>query len=182
MRDIRVATRYAGALLESAHELGVVDSVAESYAAVLAIVKDRRDLGIFIESPQVATQEKKDLLRNVFGEHVEPVLLHFFYLLLDKNRIENTGDIGEVFARLVEAERGVIRAQVVTAIDLPADLEEKLGARLNEITGKTVIMEKCVDHAVIGGVKVTLGDKVLDGTVRTNLDLLRKTLEKVPVR
>ena len=76
----------------------------------------------------------------------------------------------------------MIRAQVVTAIALPADLEEKLGARLNDVTGKTVVMEKRVDPAVIGGVKVTLGDKVLDGTVRTNLDLLRKTLEKAPVR
>lgn len=182
MRDIRVATRYAGALLESARELDVVQSVAESYAAVLDIVEGRTDLGIFIESPQVATQEKKDLLKDVFGEHIEPVLLHFFYLLLDKNRITNTRDIGVEFARMVEAERGVIRAQVVTAIALPADLEEKLGARLNDVTGKTVVMEKRVDPAVIGGVKVTLGDKVLDGTVRTNLDLLRKTLEKAPVR
>jgi F-type H+-transporting ATPase subunit delta len=182
MRDIRVASRYAEALLGSARERGVVDGVAESYAGILEAVAGRQDLRVFIESPQVPTQDKKDLLQTVFGDHVEPVLLHFCFLLLDKNRIDNFRDIGEEYARLVETERGMIRARVVTAIALPADLEEKLAARLNDVTGKTVILEKRVDPAVIGGVKVTLGDKILDGTVRTNLDLLRKTLEKAPVR
>ncbi len=182
MRDLKVATRYAGALFASAHEIGVVDGVAESYAAILALVAGNRDLGIFMESPQVATQEKKDLIKTVFGEHIEPVLLHFVYLLIDKNRIENFRDIGEEFAALVEAERGIVRAQVTTAVNLADDLADQLKAKLAAQTGKTIILEKRVDPAVLGGVKVTMGDNVLDGTVRTNLDLLRKTLEKAPLR
>ena len=182
MRDIRVADRYAVALLESARERGVIEEVAESYAGILAVVKDRADLAVFIESPQVATQEKKDLLKSVFGEHIEPVLLHFIYLLIDKNRIENFRDIGAEYSRLMETERGIVRARVTTAVELPADLEKQLNAKLNARTGLQVVMEKRVDPAVIGGVKVVLGDFVLDGTVRTNLDLLRKTLGKAQVR
>ncbi len=182
MRDLKVAVRYAGALFSSAKEAGVADSVAESYAAILAVVKDNRDLRTFMDSPQVATQEKKDLIKNVFGEHIDTVLLHFVYLLIDKNRIDNFRDIGVEYAALVEAERGIVRAQVVTAITLPGDLSAQLNARLAASTGKTVILEQRVDPAVVGGVKVTLGDYVLDGTVRTNLDLLRKTLGKTTVR
>jgi F-type H+-transporting ATPase subunit delta len=130
----------------------------------------------------VATQEKKDLIKAVFAGKIEPVLLNFFYLLIDKNRIENFRDIGEEFAAMVEDEMGVIRARVVTAVALADDLADSLRAKLAQATGKKVILEKKVDPAVIGGVCVTLKDKILDGTVRTNLDLLRKKLEQAPIR
>lgn len=182
MRDRKVATRYAEALLRSAKRAGVLDGVAESYASLREMQISQSSLRVFLDSPQVRTQEKKELLQKVFGGRLEPLLLNFINLLLDKNRIENFRDIGEEFAHLVEQERGVMRARVTTAIALPADLEEQLQARLGALTGKTMILEKRVDPAVIGGVKVVMEDKILDGTVRTNLDLLRKTLEKAPVR
>ena len=116
------------------------------------------------------------------GPRIEPLLLNFVFLLIDKNRMENFRDIGEEFARLVEQEQGVMRARVTTAVALPADLEDALRGKLASLTGKTMILEKRVDPAVIGGVKVVMEDKILDGTVRTNLDLLRKTLEKAAVR
>ena len=182
MRDRKVASRYAEALLETAKAAGVLEEVADSFAGVLDAVKDNEELRIFMDSPQVRTEEKKELLVKVFGGKIEPVLLSFFHLLLDKNRIENTRDIGTVFAELVEAENGYLRARVVTAIKLPDDLSASLESRLAEITGKKIILEKRTDPAVIGGVCVTLGDKILDGTVRTNLDLLKKTLGQAQVR
>jgi F-type H+-transporting ATPase subunit delta len=182
MRDRKVAIRYAEALLETAKDAGVLDSLASDFAGVLAAVKGNIDLRTFLDSPQVRTEEKKELLAKVFGDKIEPVLLSFFLLLLDKNRIENTRDIGEVFAELVETEKGFLRARVVTAIELPADLSDALQERLATVTGKKIHLEKKVDPAVIGGVCVTLGDKILDGTVRTNLDLLRKTLGQAQVQ
>ncbi len=182
MRDRKVASRYAEALLYTAKAQGVLEEVADSFDGVLDAVKDNEELRIFMDSPQVRTEEKKELLVKVFGGKIEPVLLNFFHLLLDKNRIENTRDIGEVFAELVEAEKGFLRARVVTAIKLPDDLAATLKSRLSEITGKKIILEKRTNPAVIGGVCVTLGDKILDGTVRTNLDLLKKTLGQAQVR
>ena len=182
MRDRKVATRYAEALLESARAEGVIDGVADSFAGVLDAVKDNTSLRIFMDSPQVRTEEKKELLQSVFAGKIEPVLLKFFFLLIDKNRIENTRDIGEVFAELVETEQGILRAQVVTAIPLPADLATALEGKLATFTGKKIVLEKKTDPAVIGGVCVTMGDKILDGTVRTNLDLLSKTLSEAQVR
>jgi F-type H+-transporting ATPase subunit delta len=182
MRDRKVATRYAEALLYTAKAAGVLENVADSFAGVLDAVKDNVDLRIFMDSPQVRTEEKKELMEKVFGGKIEPVLLNFFHLLLDKNRIENTRDIGEVFAELVETEQGYLRARVVTAIALPDDLAATLKGKLADHTGKKIILEKKTDPAVLGGVCVTLGDKILDGTVRTNLDLLRKTLGQAQIR
>lgn len=182
MRDRKVAARYAGALMISALAEGNLTAVAESYAAVLATSEGNQNLRIFMDSPQVDNQEKKDLLKAVFGGKIEDVLLHFFYLLIDKNRIENAADIGEEFAAMVEQHEGVVRAQVVTAVALPDDLAESLSRKLSALTGARIILETKTDPAVLGGVCVTMGDQILDGTVRNNLELLRKKLEKAPVR
>lgn len=182
MRDRKVAGRYAEALLRTAKPAGTLVACAESYAGVLDVMAASRELVIFLDSPQVREQEKKEVLKKVFGPRIEPVLLDFFNLLLDRNRIELLRDIGTVFAELVEADQGLVRASVVTAIALPADLETKLRDKLAHVTGKSVILDKKVDPAVIGGVRVTLGDRVIDGTVRTNLDRLRKTLATAQVR
>ncbi len=181
MRDRRVATRYAEALLISAKAEGVLSEVAESFAAVLDVTRQNKDMLIFMDSPQVRVEEKKELLQTVFGDRIEKVLLNFFFLLIDRNRIENTRDIGEVFADLVEKDMGIIRAQVVTAIALPEDLAVRLESKLAAFTGAKIILEKKTDPAVIGGICVTLGDKILDGTVRTNLGLLSKTLSEARV-
>lgn len=181
MRDRKVATRYAEALLLSAKQESVLAEVADSYAAVIAVIDGNRDLITFLDSPQVREQEKKALLRKIFGAKIEPVLLNFFMLLIDRNRIHSIRDIGAVFAELVEKDMGVIRAEVVTAIALPDDLAAGLEARLAAMTGARIILEPKTDPAVIGGVCVTMGDKVLDGTVRTNLDLLGKKLGQARV-
>ena len=182
MRDRKVAGRYAEALLRTAKPAGTLVACAESYAGVLEVMAASRELVIFLDSPQVREQEKKEVLKKVFGPHLEPVLLDFFNLLLDRNLTELLRDIGTVFAELVEADQGLVRVGVVTAIALPADLETKLRDKLAHVTGKSVILDKKVDPAVIGGVRVTLGDRVIDGTVRTNLDRLRKTLATAQVR
>lgn len=182
MRDRKVAGRYAEALLRTAKPAGTLVACAESYAGVLEVMAASRELVIFLDSPQVREQEKKEVLKKVFGPRIEPVLLDFFNLLMDRNRIELLRDIGAVFAELVEADQGLVRVSVVTAIALPADLETKLRDKLAHVTGKSVILDKKVDPAVIGGVRVTLGDRVIDGTVRTNLDRLRKTLATAQVR
>ena len=182
MRDRKVATRYAGALMTSALAEGNLVEVGESYAGIISVVKDNLELRTFMDSPQVADQEKKDLLKNIFGDKIEKILLHFLYLLIDKNRIENFRDIGEEFANMVEKHQGVVRAQVTTAVTLPEDLAASLTEKLSALTGSRVVLENKIDPAVIGGVCVTFGDKILDGTVRSNLDHLRNTLEKAQVR
>ncbi len=182
MRDRKVAARYAGALLSSAKSGGVLEGVAESYAGLLDVVASNASLAVFMDSPQVPVKEKKELLKTVLGEKVEPVFMNFLSLLIDKNRIENLQDIGEEFADLVEEDLGLMRAHVITAVPLADDLASAIEAKLAGMTGKKIILEKEIDPAVIGGVCVTMGDNVLDGTVRTNLDQLRKTLEQAPLR
>jgi F-type H+-transporting ATPase subunit delta len=182
VRDRRLATRYAGALLAAAKQAGSLPGVAEGYVAVRAFAAERPELSTFLEGPQVPELEKKQLLTSVFGGRIEPVLLDFFHLLVDKNRIELLDDIGVELARLYELDQGLRRAIVTTAVALPGDLEPALQARLEKLIGARVVLEKKVDPGVIGGVSVTVGDRILDGTVRSGLERLRALWLRAPLR
>lgn len=182
MRDRNVATRYAEALLVAAQHAGIVEPLAESYRVLVEEMGANRDLAVFLHAPQIPERQKKALLERVLGGRVEPLLLTFFDLLLDKGRVEYARDIQQIFATLVEASQGVQRAVVTTAIPLPADLADRLRTNLAKLTGKTIILEQKTDPAVIGGVSVTLGDKILDGTVRAGLVHMRHQLEQAPLR
>ncbi|MFH1843021.1 MAG: ATP synthase F1 subunit delta [bacterium] len=182
MRDSRVAGRYAGALLAAAlrEKLSLAD-LAESYAGVRGVMDQHPDLPSFLGGPQVADDEKDALIISLFRDRVEEILVQFFLLLIRRNRIEYLVDIGKVFARLVEQEQGLQRAVVTTAVPLPDDLEQKLSEMLERLTGSKIIMKKNVDPAVFGGVSVKLGDRIIDGTLRTNLDKLAHQLGQARV-
>lgn len=182
MRDRKVAVRYAQALLDVCVEQNVVDGLSESFDGMMEAVVGLPGLRVFLQSPQVRTQEKKELLRTVLAGKVEPLLVDYVDLLIDKDRLAHIVDIHEEFQSLVERHKGLQRATVVTAVPLPDDLTEQLTARLEARVERRIILEKKVDPSVIGGVRVTLGDSILDGTVRAGLDELRATLEKAPLR
>jgi F-type H+-transporting ATPase subunit delta len=182
MRNRAVATRYAQALVATAKKMGVLDDVAESFDGVMAVFADSANVLRFLAGPHIDETKKKDVINNVFGSKVEPVLLHFFMILVEKQRMENVVEIHGEFTRLMESERGMTRAHVTTAVPLTDDLEQALAAKLGQVTGGTIVLEKEVDPSVLGGVCVTMGDRVIDGTIRTNLERLRTQLSQADVR
>ncbi len=182
MRDRAVAKRYAQALLTVARRRGIVEPVAESYRDVRAIMEQTPQLEQLLRAPQIGRDRKRELLGKVFGGRIEDVLLHFFDLLLEKDRLEFLADIQQEYQALVEREQGLARAVVTTAVPLPDDLRQELARRLEELTGKRIVMTSEVDPGVIGGVCVKLGDRVIDGTIRTNLARLRAQLAEADVR
>jgi F-type H+-transporting ATPase subunit delta len=182
MRNRKIATRYGKALLDTTLVQECMAPVAESYRAVAETLDAHPELVHFLEGPQVTEKEKKELLKTLFGEKIEGVLLNLFYLLIDRNRIEFLRDIEHEFALLAEIEQGQTRVLVTTAIPLSDDLESALITKLEAVTGGKIVMKKKVDTSVMGGVSVTMGDKVIDGTLRSGLDRMRSQFSRTNVR
>lgn len=181
MPDPGLARRYAQALFAVAARRQLVETVESDLQATARLLREDRRLRAFLDSPRVLEEHRVAMLEKVLGERVEPLVLHFLRLLLDKQRFDQFAEVVVAFNRLADAHHGIVRARVTTAVELRAELRQRLQERLAATTGKQIILDCRVDPRLIGGISVVMGDRLLDGSVSRALARLRNELGQVSV-
>ena len=179
--DPVLSRRYARALFGFATQRQVVDQVADDLRSVAQLLAAQERLKAFLLSPSVATESVIELIRNVLGQHIAPVTSNFLQLLHRKGRFDHFEEIADSFIQEVETSRGILKAVVTTATPMDATFEVKLRAALERVTGKTIRLEAKVEPEVLGGVVVVLGDRLIDGSVRREIERLRDELSTATV-
>ncbi len=176
-----IARRYARALFLSTREKGLIDTAFEQFGDLGKYLDDDTSMLTFLNDPRVTEENKRSLVRDVFGNRMERPFVEFLIVLIDKNRIEFLPVIIDEFIRLVEAEKGIGRVTVVTSVPLADAERPTLIERLAQKTGLKIELEQKVDPSILGGLIVILHHEIIDGSVRHGLDLMRERLRKVRV-
>ena len=176
MIEPRIARRYVTALFNAASKAGLIDRVESDLGLVSYTFESLPELFESIVSPVVPNKTKREIVRSIFEGKVEAITLDYLYLLIDKHREEAISQTEEIYILLANEARGMTTADVTTAIDLDKTLETALAAKLSKITGKKVSLNLAVDPAIIGGVMVKIGDRVIDGSIKGQLAALREML------
>jgi F-type H+-transporting ATPase subunit delta len=176
---LRIARRYAKALLTIGREDGQADTYKEELANFVRFLEEQKELEQAISNPLYDAEGRKNVLRAVVERSgFSKVMASFLFLLFDKGRIQYLKDIYAFYEKLTDELANIVRADLVSAVELPEESIAKIQAVLSEKTGKEVRMEVSVDPAVIGGVVAKIGDLVLDGSVRTQLMSLKESLQR----
>jgi len=171
------ASRYAKALFRMAQESKELSRWQSDLRKVDDLLKDRA-LASLLENRQAPWTERQKAFELRFGDG-NPRLVKLVYLLVDKNHLAQISEIYEEFQRLVDNYRGIEgaeTAEVTTAVPLDADYLLKLAQRITEIIGKPVVFKTKVDPSIIGGIVIQVGDRLIDGSIRSKLAALRKEL------
>lgn len=176
-----VAKKYSTALFNIVREKGMIDIAYQQFEELDNLVKKDDTLLRFLLAPHILDRQKVELVRNVFGSRLDPLFLEFLLVLIKKYRIGYLREIIESFRKLVADERGMIVARIVTAKPLDDTERSDLSARLQAKTGKTIELDEKVDPSILGGMIVILGDKIIDGSVRCGLGMLKEALMKLKV-
>ncbi len=176
-----VAKKYAQALFLSAKEKGLLNELYEQLGDLRDLVEKDNSLLNFLAAPQVLEDTKKTLIRKVFSERVERLVVEFLVVLVDKGRVGFLVEIIDEFRRLVEAEQGLGRITVVTAVPLADGERTRLIEKMAAKTGLRIVLEEKVDASILGGMIVILYDEIIDGSVKHGLNLVREQLDKVRV-
>lgn len=174
-----VAGRYSSALYDLALETKAVDSVEDDLKAVVAVINENDVLKKLIYHPQITAAEKKDLLDQLFKGKVLPLTGNFLALLVDRRREVFLEDIVAEFVDHANKDRNIVEAKVSSAIELTDAERGSIDLLLAKITGKEVRSAYAVDPSLMGGVLVHIGDKVVDGTIKSRLDAIRDSLRKI---
>jgi F-type H+-transporting ATPase subunit delta len=168
--DRLLAQRYARALFNAAEEKGQADSIRQQLTEAARQLRDH--LKVF-QHPLVPIEEKKQVVRKVLDKAASPLVLHFLDVLIDKKRWSLLPLCVASFDRILDADHGVVRAQVRAARPLSDAQRDKLRAGLENFSGKKVQLELKEDPSLLGGVVVRMGDWVLDASLLRRLAHLR---------
>lgn len=176
MRDGTVARKYA----ETLFELAVRERQAEAYGAALRDVAGQLEaepkFRLFLETPRIDDQDKKALVRKVFGDRVPKHVLNFVLVTIDKRRQRLLGQIASEYALLVDEHLGREHVEVTVARTLDEDTSGMIGERLSKALGKQAIPHVRVKPEIIGGIIVRTGDTIYDGSVRRRLEGMRSRM------
>lgn len=168
---------YADALFEIGLEEGAVGRIHDDLNAVHAALHGLDpELQAFFNRPQLRRDDKRRIIDLAFEGKVGRPVLGLLHVLVDKRREPLLDNIVEAFDRYRDRHEGRVQARVTTARKLDADLAEALRASLEQRTKKTVVLQERIDPGVLGGIRVNLGDSVIDGTVRRGLQDMRRSL------
>ncbi len=167
---------WAEAIHVAAKKANQLEAVLEDAKILRQLYERRSKAAAFLEGPQFRTQDKHDFLNRIFRGKLHPLLLSTLYLLVDKARINHLPFIIDRLFERVDEELGFVRGKVFTAISLSEEGCKYLQRNLEEFSGLKFHLSFCVDPELIGGVRVTYGDVLLDTTVRSRLNDLRERL------
>ena len=181
MIDKGVARRYAQALFGAAEKAGRADAILGDLESLEKLIERDPSLMRFLSSPREVDRNKEAVIEKLFGERTDRLVVRLLLLLLRKGRILHLRDVIAAYRALLEQERGIVAARVVTAVSLGEDLGNRLRAELERISGKRVRIEAAIDPRIIGGLVVMMEGRIYDRSVRHELDRLRTDLLAVRV-
>ena len=172
-----IGRRYAKALLQIGIATKSFDAMGRELDRAAETFAKSQELRDALENPVFPADKRRLVVEEIarrlaLSSNVRNLLL----LLLDKGRISALPDIARAHRQLVDEEAGRARATITSATPLDPALEARLKGALEKQTGKTVILEKKIDPTLIGGVIAQVGDLVLDGSIKTQLQQIRDDL------
>jgi F-type H+-transporting ATPase subunit delta len=168
-----IAQVYARALFEVATERDNIDVVREQLGEFAEALNDSHELQMFFFSPYFSTEEKQDGLRRTVTDADESVL-NFLSLLLENHRMPVIFRVRREYDRLWREANHLLAVSITSAVELDPSVAERVGDEIGRQTGRTVELTSAVDPEVLGGIVVRVGNSIIDASIRTRLDNLRK--------
>ncbi len=176
MRDETVAKNYAETLFELAERHEGVDTFGEGIELVARLLDENPRVRLFLETPRIAADEKKTVVRKVFGDHLPGHLVNFLLVTIDKRRQRLLRDIAREYHALVDEHHNRVHVEVTLAREMDAEAMDELTEKLSSMLKKTAIPNVRVKPDLLGGVVVRTGDTIYDGSLRRRLDGMRRRL------
>lgn len=181
MISSEVGKKYAAALFKLANREKIAGIVLEDYQCIMKIFKENPSFKELLETPQILDKDKKKLLKDLFEGKVSEILLSFLSLLVDRKRIKYLLDIFPEYEKLVKEDKGIMVAEITTAIPMDEASYGSLKVKLERKTQKKIEMVKKVDPGIIGGVVVVLGNKIIDRSIKCQLSQLKERISQIRV-
>jgi ATP synthase F1 delta subunit len=168
-----IAQVYARSLFEVATEREQLDVVKQQLDQFAGALHDNRELAVFFFSPYFSVDEKKNGLHSSV-EGADPAFMNFLEALIERHRMPAIFRIRTDFEALYDKSNKLLPVTVTSAVELDAETIESLGKRIGEQTGNEIELTSNVDPEILGGIVLRVGNFIMDASIRTRLEKLRR--------
>jgi len=166
---------YAEALFEAGRDRGKLDALQEQLGQFADAVDRNRELQVFFFSPYLSSAEKVDGIKRAISG-AEPELINFLELLVEKHRMPEIFRIRRELDELWKRENRRLDVTVTSAVELDPAVVAQIGQEVERQTGEEVDLASRVDDEILGGIVLQVGNMVLDASIRSRLEKLRKSV------
>jgi len=174
------ATRYARALFDVAQKEADIQQVGRELGSFAALFAGHEGLSRALSNPAIPAPRKRAIVEQLlarFGDP-SPVTNKLLLMLADRDRLALVPEIANAYAARLMDHAQIVRAELTTAVPMPADRVSALQQGLASATGRQVQLETKVDPAIIGGAVARIGSTVYDGSVAAQLQAIRQRLAR----
>jgi F-type H+-transporting ATPase subunit delta len=173
MKDEILARRYAKALFDLAQERQMLDKIRSELYNFAAALEENAEFGDFFRSPENSRVVKKAAVEKVFQDRYSSLFFNFLQLVVQKGRHNVMAEIVQAFDKLYDRQARRTHALAITAVPLDAKIADDLRERLSKRLNKQIDLENKIDPAILGGMVLSIDGKILDGSVKQQLERLR---------
>lgn len=168
-----IAARYSLALFELGKEENSLEKYKEDLNLFNSCLENNSEYKKILSHPRISNDEKKGMLKEAFGSSMSLNVINFIQILIDKGRISKLNEIYNAFIDLYNQEFGIVNAIAYSAVPLSADKVSELTKTLEKQMDVKIVLDNVVDDTVIGGLRVEIGDTVIDNTIRNKFDNIK---------
>jgi len=176
-KNVILAKKYGRAIYEIAAQQNSLKQTEEDLVLIADAIRKNQNLKDFLNHPLLSRDVKKDTLTKLFADKVQPVVLQFCYVVMDRDRFDVFPMMVDYYVTQAHQGLGVEEAVVTSALPLSKSQAETLKEKLSAMTGKKILLKQKVDAALIGGFTVQVGDRLIDGSVARSQTLKAKMMQ-----
>ena len=178
MRQTILARRYAKALFSLAKEQGKIEQYRDALNAIGELLRENDAISDGLTNPLYPLEARQKVMAKIAeSAQADDILARFLQLVVEKKRADILPDIAHEMQIMVDHEENISHGTVISAIELDDKLREKIQQTLEKLTGTKVILDTQVDPSIIGGIIAKVGDLVLDGSIKTQLNGLKESIK-----
>lgn len=170
------SVQYARAMLDLANEKKQAEKIGDEMAELAKIIEANKSLGSFLGDPGISSGDRTALLNKVFKGRVSPLVFNLMGVLNSKGRLGLLHAVTEAYQELLDEQLGKIEVDVTVAHRLDGSALEQVRQRISRALKKDAIVHQYVDDKIIGGIVVRVDDKLIDASVKSQLEAMKRQL------
>ncbi len=175
MKINEVAHAFAFALFQIAKTENKLDLIEDELNEIKEVLSGNLELKKVISSPTISKEKKKAVCGEILKEF-SPITFNWLYMLIDLERESMLSSIIEDYSRLAYSVRKRAIAKVITAVSLSEEQAKKVKEKLSFASKKNITLREIVDPSIIGGIIVYMDGRIIDGSIKHRLEILRQKL------